>query len=64
MGWLGWRSSEDEDLIRAIADACAFDKGRNTSVDNIDEFQSDVGPQTFNGDGEHAMGKVKQKFFR
>nr|CAD7431577.1 unnamed protein product [Timema monikensis] len=27
VGWLGWRSSEDEDLLKAIADACAFDRG-------------------------------------
>nr|CAD7444180.1 unnamed protein product [Timema bartmani] len=27
VGWLGWRSSEDEDLLKAIADACAFDQG-------------------------------------
>nr|CAD7261707.1 unnamed protein product [Timema shepardi] len=27
VGWLGWRSSEDEDLLKAIADACDFDRG-------------------------------------
>lgn len=26
VGWLGWRSAEDEDLIRAISDACAYDQ--------------------------------------
>lgn len=33
VGWLGWRSAEDEELVRAIADACAYDSGRqrNTS---------------------------------
>ncbi|XP_042215598.1 myotubularin-related protein 3-like isoform X3 [Homarus americanus] len=25
VGWLGWRSSEDEDLVKAIAEACAYD---------------------------------------
>lgn len=25
VGWLGWRSSEDEDLLKAISDACSFD---------------------------------------
>lgn len=29
VGWLGWRSSEDEELVRAIADACAYDSGTN-----------------------------------
>lgn len=27
VGWLGWRSSEDEELMKAVADACAFDHG-------------------------------------
>jgi len=27
VGWLGWRSSEDEDLLKALADACSYDKG-------------------------------------
>ena len=26
VGWLGWRSSDDENLVRAIADASAFDR--------------------------------------
>ncbi|XP_071520324.1 phosphatidylinositol-3,5-bisphosphate 3-phosphatase MTMR3 isoform X3 [Panulirus ornatus] len=25
VGWLGWRSSEDEDLVKAITEACAYD---------------------------------------
>ncbi|XP_069700991.1 phosphatidylinositol-3,5-bisphosphate 3-phosphatase MTMR3 isoform X2 [Periplaneta americana] len=33
VGWLGWRSSEDEDLLKAIADACAYDRGRCTMMD-------------------------------
>ena len=27
VGWLGWRSSEDEELVNAIAEACAYDTG-------------------------------------
>ena len=26
VGWLGWRSTNDENLVKAIADACAFDR--------------------------------------
>jgi hypothetical protein len=33
VGWLGWRSSADEDLLKAIADACAYDRGRCTITD-------------------------------
>lgn len=27
VGWLGWRNSKDEQLLKALADACAFDRG-------------------------------------
>jgi len=30
VGWLGWRSSEDEELVRAVAEACAYDSGTNS----------------------------------
>lgn len=49
VGWLGWRSAEDEDLVNAIAEACVYDNGcrLNTSShsDETDgrEFDSDSG---------------------
>ncbi|XP_017480642.1 PREDICTED: myotubularin-related protein 4 isoform X2 [Rhagoletis zephyria] len=27
VGWFGWRSTKDEQLFKALADACAFDRG-------------------------------------
>lgn len=30
VGWLGWRNSKDEQLLKAFSDACAFDKGHQT----------------------------------
>lgn len=27
VGWLGWRNNKDESLLKALADACAFDNG-------------------------------------
>ncbi|XP_059612672.1 myotubularin-related protein 3 isoform X6 [Phlebotomus argentipes] len=27
VGWLGWRNSKDEQLLKAFVDACAFDRG-------------------------------------
>jgi myotubularin-related protein 3/4 len=33
VGWLGWRSSADENLLKAIADACAYDHGSCTIMD-------------------------------
>lgn len=33
VGWLGWRSTEDEQLLKAIADACSFDVGPEIPTD-------------------------------
>ncbi|KAI4455089.1 myotubularin-related [Holotrichia oblita] len=33
VGWLGWRSAEDEDLLKAISDACMFDRGPKSMLD-------------------------------
>ncbi|CAB0030546.1 unnamed protein product [Trichogramma brassicae] len=30
VGWLGWRSTEDEDLLKALTDACFYDRGEST----------------------------------
>lgn len=32
VGWLGWRSTEDENLLRAILDACFYDSGQLKSA--------------------------------
>jgi len=43
VGWLGWRSAEDEDLIKAIADASAYDHPGAVKTDisiNSDEDRS------------------------
>lgn len=29
VGWLGWRNTKDEQLLKALADACAFDRGEH-----------------------------------
>ncbi|XP_076275006.1 phosphatidylinositol-3,5-bisphosphate 3-phosphatase MTMR4-like isoform X3 [Rhynchophorus ferrugineus] len=31
VGWLGWRSSDDEDLLKAISEACNFDRNPPTN---------------------------------
>lgn len=33
VGWLGWRNSRDEQLLKALADACSFDNGNTNSSD-------------------------------
>jgi len=45
VGWLGWRSSEDEDLLKALADACSYDNGESTMVDSPITY-SDAGDDT------------------
>lgn len=34
VGWLGWRNSEDEDLLKALSDACSYDRGETTMIDS------------------------------
>lgn len=29
VGWLGWRNSKDEQLLKALSDACSFDNGKS-----------------------------------
>ncbi|KAJ8985222.1 hypothetical protein NQ317_018251 [Molorchus minor] len=33
VGWLGWRSTEDEELIKAISAACNFDRSTHVIID-------------------------------
>ncbi|KAJ8917303.1 hypothetical protein NQ315_002321 [Exocentrus adspersus] len=33
VGWLGWRSDEDEELIKAISAACNFDRSQRSNYD-------------------------------
>ncbi|KAL5275656.1 MTMR4 family protein [Megaselia abdita] len=35
VGWLGWRNSNDEQLLKALADACAFDRGEQNRRINL-----------------------------
>ncbi|XP_016998647.2 phosphatidylinositol-3,5-bisphosphate 3-phosphatase MTMR4 isoform X2 [Drosophila takahashii] len=35
VGWLGWRNTRDEQLLKALADACAFDRGEHARHSTI-----------------------------
>lgn len=35
VGWLGWRSARDEQLLKALAEACAFDRGEQNRRLNL-----------------------------
>lgn len=62
VGWLGWRNPKDEQLVKAIAEACAFDGGeilrRQLNGNNT------VNPsETSSTDGSHeevCMDEVKK----
>ncbi|XP_055307101.1 myotubularin-related protein 4 isoform X5 [Sitodiplosis mosellana] len=61
VGWLGWRNPKDEQLLKAIADACAFDGGelgrRQGSNNNANASE------TSSTDGSHeemCMDEVKK----
>jgi myotubularin-related protein 3/4 len=45
VGWLGWRSSEDEDLLKALSDACSYDRGESTIIDSPVNY-SDSGDES------------------
>ncbi|KAK4319925.1 hypothetical protein Pmani_009176 [Petrolisthes manimaculis] len=53
VGWLGWRSSEDEDLLKAISEACAYDSplASQTAGDNTATSTQFLAPTT-NSDKE------------
>lgn len=44
VGWLGWRNNKDEQLLKALADACSFDNGsgEETTRNELDIDSSDT----------------------
>lgn len=38
VGWLGWRNNKDEQLLKALSDACSFDSGQQSVDNNGDEI--------------------------
>ncbi|XP_015591953.1 myotubularin-related protein 3 isoform X2 [Cephus cinctus] len=45
VGWLGWRSTQDEDLLKALSDACSYDRGESTMIDSPTSY-SDVSEES------------------
>jgi myotubularin-related protein 3/4 len=62
VGWLGWRSSADENLLKAIANACAYDRGHCTTMDRIGASTSTA--RTTEGDADGNSGKVSGPLFQ
>lgn len=68
VGWLGWRNTKDEQLLKALADACAFDRGEQTrqlanssqSAQSIQIPSGDSSPSSPEGSHEEvAMDEVR-----
>lgn len=36
VGWLGWRNHKDEELLKALIDACSFDNGEKSPEPDLD----------------------------
>lgn len=62
VGWLGWRNPKDEQLLKAIADACAFDGGE-ISRKQLATNNATNASETSSTDGSHeevCMDEVKK----
>ncbi|KAL1500857.1 hypothetical protein ABEB36_006281 [Hypothenemus hampei] len=61
VGWFGWRSSEDEDLLKAISEACNFDRNHRTSSTSDKDSILSHSPGSFNSDESlQITGEVVQ----
>eukprot|EP00096_Caligus_rogercresseyi_P004038 TRINITY_DN1816_c0_g1_i1.p1 TRINITY_DN1816_c0_g1~~TRINITY_DN1816_c0_g1_i1.p1 ORF type:complete len:765 (-),score=237.99 TRINITY_DN1816_c0_g1_i1:758-3052(-) len=60
VGWLGWRSTEDEQMVKALADACAWDRG---SVSHQPLSSSDEEEEEYEGEGseERVQGMQQEE---
>lgn len=54
VGWLGWRNANDEQLLKALVDACAFDSGEQKRRNNLSQ-SSDSAPSSPEGSHEEVM---------
>ncbi|XP_031780136.1 myotubularin-related protein 4 isoform X2 [Nasonia vitripennis] len=52
VGWLGWRKPEDEDLLKALSDACSYDRGESTMIDS---------PVSYSDPGDEPISPVTTK---
>lgn len=48
LGWFGWREPCDENLLKALSDACSYDKGESTMVDSFTDACVDATAITSN----------------
>ena len=58
VGWLGWRSTNDENLVKAIADACAFDRAAAGSNKKIFKSNSTKLPSESDSNISHPSSSL------
>lgn len=62
VGWLGWRSSEDEELLKAISDACNFDRNLRTNSSSDKDSVLSHSPGSLHSDESlQITGEVVQQ---
>lgn len=62
VGWLGWRNSKDEQLLKALSDACAFDRGtQGTRTRHNSTASSDSNPPSPEGSHEEVEMEEPKK---
>lgn len=73
VGWLGWRNTKDEQLLKALADACAFDRGEqmrqfansSQSAQSVQIPSGDSSPSSPDGSHEEvALDEVRVSLYR
>ncbi|XP_037035625.1 myotubularin-related protein 4 isoform X4 [Bradysia coprophila] len=56
VGWLGWRNANDEQLLKALVEACGYDSGEPQRRINLKSSQSsDSAPSSPEGSHEEVM---------
>ncbi|XP_050311244.1 myotubularin-related protein 4 isoform X2 [Anthonomus grandis grandis] len=64
VGWFGWRSSDDEDLLKAISEACNFDRnlrGRTSSTSDKESTLSHSPGSLHSDESLQITGEVVQQ---
>lgn len=63
VGWLGWRNSNDEQLLKAFVDACAFDGGEQKRRNNLVQSSDSAASSPEGSHEEVMMDEVKVRWF-
>lgn len=54
VGWLGWRNSKDEQLLKALADACSFDNSQQQQQNQQQDHHNRTKSHSFSTSGDSS----------